>query len=138
MRCLWCQEISGRSVMTPRGASHPWEGGCLPTAAALTHSKLSDSLQKVMTDAREQPKPPKTLSPEGKRLWSELVEEYRISDRGGLAILQVGLEAHDRMRGAANADQDGRFPRRGTAGARSRRTRYCRSSGTHARSFLPP
>ncbi|OPY71293.1 MAG: Phage terminase, small subunit [Syntrophorhabdus sp. PtaU1.Bin050] len=45
-------------------------------------------------------KPPKTLSKEGKSLWKQLVTEYGIVDRGGLAILQAGLEALCQMRNA--------------------------------------
>lgn len=45
-------------------------------------------------------KPPKTLSKEGKALWKQLTTEYNIDDRGGLAILQTGLEAFCQMRQA--------------------------------------
>lgn len=44
--------------------------------------------------------PPKKLSAEAKRLWREIVSEYRIDDASGLLILQTALEAFDRMRQA--------------------------------------
>lgn len=46
---------------------------------------------------------PKTLSPEAGRWWSRLVEEYGISDAGGLLLLQTAFEAFGRMREAQEA-----------------------------------
>ncbi|OPY72236.1 MAG: hypothetical protein A4E63_01269 [Syntrophorhabdus sp. PtaU1.Bin050] len=45
-------------------------------------------------------KPPASLGKEAKVLWKQLVTEYAITDRGGLTILQVGLEAFSQMRTA--------------------------------------
>jgi P27 family predicted phage terminase small subunit len=45
-------------------------------------------------------KPPKTLSPEAKRLWRGLTKEYAIDDMAGLAILTAGLESYDRAQTA--------------------------------------
>jgi P27 family predicted phage terminase small subunit len=54
------------------------------------------------------PRPPSSLSPEAKRLWRRLIEEYAIEDQGGLAVLQVACEALDRLRDAQQAiDTDG-------------------------------
>ena len=44
--------------------------------------------------------PPKGLSTEARGIWRRLVTNYGIQDRAGLAVLRVGLEAHDRMRQA--------------------------------------
>jgi P27 family predicted phage terminase small subunit len=40
--------------------------------------------------------PPKHLGAESKKLWRELVTEYKIDDPAGLAILKSALEARDR------------------------------------------
>ncbi len=48
-------------------------------------------------------KPPKTLSVEARRMWSRMLAEYDLADEAGLMILQTGLEAFDRMRGAQAA-----------------------------------
>lgn len=45
-------------------------------------------------------KPPKTLSAEASRWWKKLIEDYDITDEAGFLLLQTGLEAFDRMRGA--------------------------------------
>lgn len=51
---------------------------------------------------------PKGLSPEAKTWWKRLISEYAIADEAGLLILQSGLEAFDRMRGAqAQIKRDG-------------------------------
>jgi len=53
-------------------------------------------------------KAPKHLSPEARRWWRKLQEEYAFSDEGGLLLLQTALEAFDRMRAAQAAiGQDG-------------------------------
>lgn len=45
-------------------------------------------------------KAPKHLSPEARRWWRKLQEEYVIEDAGGLLVLLAGLEAFDAMRNA--------------------------------------
>lgn len=45
-------------------------------------------------------KPPKTLSTEASSWWKKLIEDYAINDEAGFLLLQTGLEAFDRMRGA--------------------------------------
>ncbi len=48
------------------------------------------------------------LSYKAKKLKQKLIEEYSISDSGGLAILQTGLEAYDRAEAArASIEQYG-------------------------------
>ena len=47
--------------------------------------------------------PPKHLSPEARRWWRKLQQEYRFDDEGGLLLLQTALEAFDRMRAAQAA-----------------------------------
>ena len=44
---------------------------------------------------------PKGLSPEARRRWGALVDEYGIDDAGGLAILQTACEAFDRYQSAS-------------------------------------
>lgn len=45
-----------------------------------------------------EPKPPRHLSREAKRLWREIQESYVIDDKAGTLLLQTALEAFDRMR----------------------------------------
>ena len=40
--------------------------------------------------------PPRGLSAEARKLWSEIVREYSITDPAGLSILRAGLESFDR------------------------------------------
>lgn len=47
---------------------------------------------------KKSPAPPKHLSAEARKQYSKLVEEYSITDDGGLLILQTAFEAFDRMR----------------------------------------
>ena len=42
------------------------------------------------------PAPPKSLSPEARRVWRELTTEFVISDSAGYQILKAGLESYDR------------------------------------------
>lgn len=52
--------------------------------------------------------PPKHLSPAAKRWWRSLTQEYAIDDQAGLLLLQTAMEAHDRMKAAAERiNQDG-------------------------------
>jgi len=48
-------------------------------------------------------KAPKHLSPEARRWWRKLQQEYAFEDQGGLLLLQTALEAFDRMRAAQGA-----------------------------------
>ena len=51
---------------------------------------------------------PRGLSPEARKWWKKLLEEYSIEDQAGLLILQVALEAFDRMRQAqSQVEKDG-------------------------------
>lgn len=43
---------------------------------------------------------PYGLTPESRRWFKKMVDEYQIVDTGGLLILQTGMEAFDRMRAA--------------------------------------
>ena len=53
-------------------------------------------------------KPPAGLSREGASWWRKLVDEYRISDAGGLLLLETAMQAFDRARGAREKiDRDG-------------------------------
>jgi P27 family predicted phage terminase small subunit len=45
-------------------------------------------------------KAPRTLSTEASKWWKKLTEDYDIVDEAGFLLLQTGLEAFDRMRGA--------------------------------------
>jgi P27 family predicted phage terminase small subunit len=56
----------------------------------------------AMTTAKS---PPKGLSTAAKAWWKRLASEYGIDDDAGLLLLQTGLEAFDRMRGAQEAIQ---------------------------------
>jgi len=40
------------------------------------------------------------LSPESRRWYKRIQDEYQIADQGGLLILQTSMEAFDRMRSA--------------------------------------
>ncbi|WP_346433172.1 P27 family phage terminase small subunit [Natronospira bacteriovora] len=52
--------------------------------------------------------PPENLSPEAADWWSRLVTEYALDDDAGRLLLQVALEAFDRMRDAqATIKRDG-------------------------------
>lgn len=42
-----------------------------------------------------QVKPPKGLSPEGRRMWKEIIAEYGIDDSVGLQLLRSACEAFD-------------------------------------------
>jgi P27 family predicted phage terminase small subunit len=54
------------------------------------------------------PKAPSHLSKEAKKIWSEILAEYDISDAAGLRILRVALESFDRAQAARTAiDKDG-------------------------------
>lgn len=46
------------------------------------------------------PEPPKNLSLDAKKLWTDLVAEYTLTDVAGMAILEAGLESFDRARAA--------------------------------------
>jgi len=53
-------------------------------------------------------KPPAHLTREAKKIWSELLTEYDITDAAGLRILRVSLEAFDRAQAAREQiDRDG-------------------------------
>jgi P27 family predicted phage terminase small subunit len=41
---------------------------------------------------------PKRLSPEARRLWRSIVEEFEISDSAGMLLLENALSAFDEMR----------------------------------------
>jgi len=43
-------------------------------------------------------RPPADLSPEARRLWSEILDDYSIDDAGGLAMLRQLCETLDRLR----------------------------------------
>lgn len=43
-------------------------------------------------------RPPAELSPEARKLWSEILDDYEIDDAGGLAILRQLCEALERLR----------------------------------------
>lgn len=43
-------------------------------------------------------RPPSELSPEARKLWSEILADYEIDDAGGLAMLRQLCEALDRLR----------------------------------------
>jgi hypothetical protein len=52
--------------------------------------------------------PPRKLGLSGRRLWDEILSEYRIEDRAGLELLCLACEATDRVeRLAAQIDADG-------------------------------
>ncbi len=46
------------------------------------------------------PKPPRTLSPEARRWWKRLMNEYTLDDTGALLLLEVALTSFDEMRAA--------------------------------------
>ncbi len=51
---------------------------------------------------------PKSLTPAGKRMWTELVTSYGITDTGGLLLVQTACEASDRYQAARAAiERDG-------------------------------
>ena len=53
-------------------------------------------------------KAPKHLTPEARRIWKGIIDEYDIDDAAGLNILRVSLEAFDRAQTArAQIDIDG-------------------------------
>ncbi len=45
-------------------------------------------------------RPPATLSPPARKLWSTIATEYDIGDIGGRTILSQAMEAYDRMKQA--------------------------------------
>src|SRR5262245_24925845 len=49
------------------------------------------------------PKPPNHLKAAGRRLWSDLVTQYRIADGAGLALVTTAAEAQERIREAQRA-----------------------------------
>ena len=49
------------------------------------------------------PKPPNHLKAAGRRLWADIVTQYRIADGAGLALVTTAAEALDRMREAQAA-----------------------------------
>jgi len=54
------------------------------------------------------PKPPKGLSAEAKRTWSELQEEYGIDDPAGIQLLNIFAHAMDRAKDCKTAiDKEG-------------------------------
>lgn len=53
-------------------------------------------------------RPPGHLTTEGKKIWTEILNEYSIDDAAGLRILRVALEAFDRAQAAREAiNRDG-------------------------------
>lgn len=58
--------------------------------------------------AEKPPKPPARLSPEAKKFWNSMVEEYGVVDAAGLRLLQTACESLDLLRKAqAKVDSDG-------------------------------
>jgi len=49
------------------------------------------------------PKPPGHLKAAGRRLWTDIVNQYRIADGAGLALVTTAAEALDRIREAQAA-----------------------------------
>jgi hypothetical protein len=49
------------------------------------------------------PKPPNHLKAAGRRLWTDIVTQYRIADGAGLALVTTAAEAQDRIREAQRA-----------------------------------
>jgi hypothetical protein len=49
------------------------------------------------------PKPPGHLKATGRRLWTDIVTQYRITDGAGLALVTTAAEALDRIREAQAA-----------------------------------
>jgi P27 family predicted phage terminase small subunit len=49
------------------------------------------------------PKPPNHLKAAGRRLWADIVTQYRIADGAGLALVTTAAEAQDRIREAQRA-----------------------------------
>jgi P27 family predicted phage terminase small subunit len=49
------------------------------------------------------PKPPNHLKAAGRRLWADIVAQYRIYDAAGLAYVTTAAEALDRIRQAQKA-----------------------------------
>ena len=49
------------------------------------------------------PKPPGHLKAAGRRLWTDIVTQYRIADGAGLALVATAAEALDRIREAQAA-----------------------------------
>ena len=48
-------------------------------------------------------KPPNHLKAAGRRLWADIVAQYRIADGAGLALVTTAAEAQDRIREAQAA-----------------------------------
>ncbi len=53
-----------------------------------------------MRSSTKAPPAPKPLSAEARTWWRRLTVEYGISDQAGLMVLQIALEAFDRLRNA--------------------------------------
>jgi P27 family predicted phage terminase small subunit len=49
------------------------------------------------------PKPPNHLKAAGRRLWADIVAQYRIYDAAGLAYITTAAECQDRIRQAQKA-----------------------------------
>ncbi len=65
-------------------------------------------MKKMTKRSARRPNRQRQLSAEARRLWRSMSRDYDINDPGGLAILQAGLEAFDRMRQAqADIRRDG-------------------------------
>ena len=58
---------------------------------------------KVIPSKSAVPKPPRHLKSAGRRLWLDIVEQYRIRDGVGLALVTTAAEALDRMTEAREA-----------------------------------
>jgi P27 family predicted phage terminase small subunit len=52
---------------------------------------------------KTRPEPPDHLEAAGRRLWADLVSQYRIGDGAGLALVTAAAEALDRIRQAQDA-----------------------------------
>ena len=59
------------------------------------------------------PKPPGHLKAAGRRLWTDIVSQYRIADGAGLALVTTAAEALDRILGGAGRHPQARCPIRG-------------------------
>jgi P27 family predicted phage terminase small subunit len=57
----------------------------------------------ISLPGRTPPEPPSHLEAAGRRLWTDLVSQYRISDAAGLALVAAAAEALDRIRQAQAA-----------------------------------
>jgi P27 family predicted phage terminase small subunit len=57
----------------------------------------------TVLSGRTPPTPPDHLEAAGRRLWTDLVSQYRISDGAGLALVTAAAESLDRIRQAQAA-----------------------------------